>query len=150
VAVALYMASVPKGHVAEHAEQSNQHEQSVHEQSASVTVGTGDFGKDHDGTLVFVLKFCEDKEKATTCSLTIASPGYDRVVFFPALKTTITDAHGNVFLARTNTPVITLTDGAARPFNMIFRLDKVPVLPGKMVVTGYLDNLLVFANFDVK
>jgi hypothetical protein len=38
---------------------------------------------------------------------------------------------------------------AARPVHMIFRLDKRPVLPGKMILTGYVDNLLVFANFDV-
>jgi hypothetical protein len=150
VAVALYMASVPKGHVAEHAEQSSQHEQLVLEQSASVTVGTGDFGKGQEGTLVFFLKSCESRNKALTCSLTVASPGHDRVLFFPALRTRITDSHGNVFLAATSTPVIVLSDGAARPFNMIFRLDGRPLLPGKMVVTGYLDNLLVFANFDVK
>jgi hypothetical protein len=145
VAVVFYMARVPKDRVAGHVEQSTQHEQ-----TASVTIGTGDFGKGHEGTLAFVLKSCKGTDKAMTCSLTVASPGYDRVLFFPALKTTITDAHGNVFLAVTSTPVIVLSGGAARPFNMIFRLDKMPVLPGKMVLTGYVDNLLVFANFEVK
>jgi hypothetical protein len=81
---------------------------------------------------------------------TVASPGYDRVIFFPALKTTITDGHGNVILALTSKPVIVLSGGAARHFNMIFRLDKLPVLPAHMVLTGYVDNLVVFANFDVK
>jgi hypothetical protein len=128
-----------------HSEQPTQREQSV-----SVTVGTGDFGKGHEGTLEFVLKSCAGRERAMTCSLAVASPSYDRVLFFPALKTTITDSDGNVFLALTNTPIIVLARGAARPFNMIFRLDKKPVIPGKMVVTGYVDNLLVFANFDVK
>jgi hypothetical protein len=133
------------GRPSEHAKHSTQHEQSV-----SVTVGTGDFGKGREGTLEFVLKSCEGREKTMTCSVTAASPGYDRVLFIPALKTTVTDAHGKVFLAATNTPVIVLTAGAARPFRMIVRLDKNPVLPGKMILTGYVDNLLVLANFDVK
>jgi hypothetical protein len=101
VAVALYIASIPKNHVTGHTEQSTQHDQSVHEQSASVTIGTGDFGKGHEGTLVFVLESCEGRNKALTCSLTVASPGYDRVLFFPALRTRITDAHDRVFLAAT-------------------------------------------------
>jgi hypothetical protein len=86
VAVALYMARIPKYGVAGYVEQATQHDQ-----SASVTIGTGDFGKRHEGTIVFVLKSCDARNKALTCRLTVASLGYDRVAVFPGIKN---DNHG--------------------------------------------------------
>jgi hypothetical protein len=95
VLVAFYITRVPKERLAGYVEQSTQHKQSV-----SVSVGTGDFGKGHEGTLVFVLKSCERRDKSLTCRLTVASPGYDRVVSFPPLKTKITDVHKSEFFNR--------------------------------------------------
>jgi hypothetical protein len=138
VAVVFFMATFRRGRPA------------PHEHSFSVTVGTGDFGKGHEGTLEFVLKEREVSAKAIWCSLTVSSPRYDRVLFLPPFKTTLTDSGGNVFHALTNTPVLGLKGSVESAFRMGFALNKKLALPAKLALSGYVDNLPVFAEFNVQ
>jgi len=120
------------------------------EQSFSVTVGTGDFGKGHEGTLKFVLKGCDVNEKAVWCKLAVSSPKNDRALFVPQSGMVMTDKGGNAFRSFTKTSETPLASGRESTLSMGFLLDRKLLPPAKITLSGYVDNLPIWTSFEVR